>query len=161
MRIPRLRIIFGAPRASKCPAGAELLQGRLIQRPHIKIAFSPPFMARDVPQSRAHQHKCGLAVRKIPDNSRPSSDFTVDPLQRVICADTAPVSRGKVVVREGFFGSSSHRAAAFSSLSCFSFSITILTFTLAASLSSWAWIAFSMADTFLNLETGTALRTFL
>ena len=36
-------------RASKCPAGAELLKGRLVQRPHIKIAFSPPFMARDVP----------------------------------------------------------------------------------------------------------------
>ena len=33
-------------RASKCPAGAELLKGRLVQRPHIKIAFSPPFMAR-------------------------------------------------------------------------------------------------------------------
>ena len=43
-------------RASKCPAGAELLKGRLVQRPHIKIAFSPPFMARDVPQSRAYQH---------------------------------------------------------------------------------------------------------
>ena len=85
MRIPRLRIIFGAPRASKCPAGAELLKGRLVQRPHIKIAFSPPFMARDVPQSRAHQHKRGLAVRKIPDNSRPSSEFTVDPLKRVVC----------------------------------------------------------------------------
>ena len=98
MRIPRLRIIFGAPRASKCPAGAELLKGRLVQRPHIKIAFSPPFMARDVPQSRAHQHKRGLAVRKIPDNSRPSSEFTVDPLRRVVCTDTAPVSRGKVVV---------------------------------------------------------------
>ena len=66
MRIPRLRIIFGAPRASKCPAGAELLKGRLVQRPHIKIAFSPPFVARDVPQSRAYQHKRGLAVRKIP-----------------------------------------------------------------------------------------------
>ena len=101
MRIPRLRVIFGAPRASKCPAGAELLKGRLVQRPHIKIAFSPPFMARDVPQSRAHQHKRGLAVRKIPDNSRPSSEFTVDPLKRVVCADTAPVST---------------RAAAFSSL---------------------------------------------
>ena len=109
MRIPRLRIIFGAPRASKCPAGAELLKGRLVQRPHIKIAFSPPFMARDVPQSRAHQHKRGLAVRKIPDNSRPSSEFTVDPLRRVVCADTAPVSRGKVVVREGFFGASLHQ----------------------------------------------------
>ena len=33
-------------RASKCPARAELLKGRLVQRPHIKIAFSPPFMAR-------------------------------------------------------------------------------------------------------------------
>ena len=44
-------------RASKCPAGAELLKGRLVQRPHIKIAFSPPFVARDVPQSRAYQHK--------------------------------------------------------------------------------------------------------
>ena len=85
-------------RASKCPAGAELLKGRLVQRPHIKIAFSPPFVARDVPQSRAYQHKRGLAVRKIPDNSRPSSEFTVDPLKRVICADTAPVSLGKVVV---------------------------------------------------------------
>ena len=85
-------------RASKCPAGAELLKGRLVQRPYIKIAFSPPFVARDVPQSRAYQHKRGLAVRKIPDNSRPSSEFTVDPLRRVICADTAPVSRGKVVV---------------------------------------------------------------
>ena len=85
-------------RASKCSAGAELLKGRLVQRPHIKIAFSPPFVARDVPQSRACQHKRGLAVRKIPDNSRPSSEFTVDPLKRVVCADTAPVSRGKVVV---------------------------------------------------------------
>ena len=44
-------------RASKCPARAELLKGRLVQRPHIKIAFSPPFVARDVPQSRAYQHK--------------------------------------------------------------------------------------------------------
>ena len=35
MRILRLRIIFGAPSASKCPAGAELLKGRLVQRPHI------------------------------------------------------------------------------------------------------------------------------
>ena len=55
-------------------------------------------MARDVPQSRAHQHKRRLAVWKIPDNPRPSSDFTVDPLKRVVCADTALVSRGKVVV---------------------------------------------------------------
>ena len=72
------------------PAGAELLKGRLVQRLHIKIAFSPPFMARDIiPQSRAHQHKRGLAVRKIPDNSRPPSDFTFDPLKRGVCADTA------------------------------------------------------------------------
>ncbi len=99
MRIPRLRIIFGAPepRLQMLP-GAELLKGRLVQRPHIKIAFSPPFMARDVPQSRAHQHKRGVAVRKIPDNSCSSSEFTVEPLRRVVCADTAPVSRGKVVV---------------------------------------------------------------
>ena len=67
MRIPRLRIIFGAPEPRlQMPPGAELLKGRLVQRPHIKIAFSPPFMARDVPQSRAHQHKRGVAVRKIP-----------------------------------------------------------------------------------------------
>ena len=66
MRIPRLRIIFGAPRASKCPAGAELLKGRLVQRPHIKIAFSPPFVARDVPQSRAYQHKRDLPSGKFP-----------------------------------------------------------------------------------------------
>ena len=70
-------------RASKCPARAELLKGRLVQRPHIKIAFSPPFVARDVPQSRAYQHKRGLAVRKIPDNSRPSSEFTVDSQVRI------------------------------------------------------------------------------
>ena len=53
MRIPLPRTIFGAPRASKCPAGAELLKGRLVQRPHIKIAFSPPFMARLLPESLA------------------------------------------------------------------------------------------------------------
>ena len=34
MRIPRLRIIFGAPRASKCPAGAELII------PHVQITSS-------------------------------------------------------------------------------------------------------------------------
>ena len=66
-------------------------------------------MARDIPLSRAYQQKRGLAVRKIPDNSHPSSEFTVDPLRRVVCADTAPVSRGKVVVGEGFFGASLHQ----------------------------------------------------
>ena len=100
MRIPLPRTIFGAPEPAppNAPRERNYVKGRLVQRPHIKIAFSPPFVARDVPQSRAYQHKRGLAVRKIPDNSRPSSEFTVDPLRRVICADTAPVSRGKVVV---------------------------------------------------------------
>ena len=52
-------------RASKCPARAELLKGRLVQRPHIKIAFSPPFVARDVPQSRAYQHKRGCQTKVL------------------------------------------------------------------------------------------------
>ena len=52
-------------RASKCPAGAELLKSRLVQRPHIKIAFSPPFVARDVPQSRAYQHKRGCQTKVL------------------------------------------------------------------------------------------------
>ena len=66
-RIPRPRFIFGAPEsAPHNDAGAELLKDRIVQRLHIKIAFSLPFMARDVLQSRAHQHKRGLAVMKIP-----------------------------------------------------------------------------------------------
>ena len=91
-----------------------------MQRLRIKIAF-PPFMARNVPQSCACQHKRGLAVREIPDNSRPSSDFTVDPLKKVDCADTAPVSRGKVIYEKVSSAPPATRAAAFSSLSCLAF----------------------------------------
>ena len=55
--------------------GFGLRDLRLIERPHVHVAFSGPGCAGDVAQPCCSQVETGLAVRECSDNARPPTDF--------------------------------------------------------------------------------------
>ena len=71
---------------------------RLIERPHVHVAFGGPCCAGDVAQSCCSQVETGLAIRECTDNAGPPTDLFHDPLEWVVGADLLPVDVRKSVV---------------------------------------------------------------
>ncbi len=72
---------------------------RLIERPHVHVAFGGPCSAGDVAQPRGCQVEARLAVRECSNDTGSAANLFHDPLERIIGADLLPVD-----VREGVVG---------------------------------------------------------
>src|SRR4051812_23023164 len=69
---------------------------RLIERPHVHVAFGRPGSAGDVAQPRGCQVEARLAVRECSNDTGSAANLFHDPLERIIGADLLPVDvRGR------------------------------------------------------------------
>jgi hypothetical protein len=71
-----------------------------------------------------------------------------------------PVIGRKLIEKESFLGSCLDNAGGFFQTKRLEFCGNLFRFLLSGLFSSWAWIAFSMAETALDFPAGTAFRTF-
>ena len=83
---------------------------RLIERPHVHVAFGGPCSAGDVAQPRGCQVEARLAVRECSNDTGSAANLFHDPLERIIGADLLPVDVREVAM-VGQFRSSIDRAS--------------------------------------------------
>ena len=100
-----------------------------------------------MPQPRSDQHHGRITVRETADDSCPAANLFHDPLQAVIGPQPGPVFIREIHVGQRFFHAFLHELRHLVQLQRAEFFATRSAFSRAASLSSCAWIAFSMAAT--------------
>ena len=77
---------------------------RLIERPHVHVAFGGPCSAGDVAQPRGCQVEARLAVRECSYDTGSAANFFHDPLERIIGAGLGQ-QRSRAVARTAVSGS--------------------------------------------------------
>ena len=74
---------------------------RLIERPHVHVAFGRPCRAGDVSQPRGGEVETRLAVRECANNASAPTDLSHDPFERIV---NRYEDHGAPLVRLGLFG---------------------------------------------------------
>ena len=86
----------------KSAGNRDVVQSRL-QVLHVHVFLVAPLGARHMAQPRADQHQGGVAVRERSHHAGSAADLTVQPLDRVVGADTRPMLAGEVTVGQRLF----------------------------------------------------------
>src|SRR5438128_1848448 len=124
-----------------------------LQQLDVQVSLGRPRTTGYVPQPGRGKIEGGLTIRECADHARPPSDLAQDALERIVGANPAPMLlREKLSVSATAASTSS--AALVRRKPC-NFSITRTAFSRAATMSSLAWIALSMAAISLTLVEGT------
>ena len=153
----------------KSASNGGILQGRL-QVLHIHVLLVAPLGTGHMAQPGTDQHQSRVSVREATHYTGAASDLSIQPLNHIVGADAGPVLAGEITVSQSLLNAILHLLGSFFQLhgahlaASFSFmernsSTTTLTFSRAAFLLSWAWIALSILATSFTLERGVTEKT--
>ena len=84
-------------------AGNEGVVLSRLQVLHVHVFLAAPLGARHMAQPGADQHQGGVAIGECPHHTGAPADLTVQPLDRVVGADTRPMLAGEVTVGQRLF----------------------------------------------------------
>ena len=86
----------------KSAGNRDVVQSRL-QVLHVHVFLVAPLGTCHMAKAGADQHQGGVAVRERSHHAGSAADLTVQPLDRVVGADTRPMLAGEVTVGQRLF----------------------------------------------------------
>ena len=73
-----------------------------LQMLHVHVLPVAPLCTGNVSQSGADQHQRRVPVREAAHYARPAADLAIEPLYGIVGADSRPMLRGKIKIRQRF-----------------------------------------------------------